>query len=154
MPTGQKHLIKCRCVMPQYKRVPEPPAHRFVVFSVIDDANKVIPKFAQCNNCGIIHKVTELGRSELIGRESMTSLLTIDDIKASLPLSLVPIMEVADADLATWEAARFIYDNKRWGDFVALTSEVESGTRQGKYVRIIGENMFKVETYVCEEVIR
>ncbi len=151
MPTGQKHLVKCRCVLPQYKRARDAPSHRFIVFSIIGDDNKVIPKFAQCNNCGIIHKITELGVSELVGREAMTSLMTIDDIKTSMPEGLVAILSAADVDLPTWELARFIYDNKRWGEFVALTSEVESGVRAGKYVRILGERLFKVDAFTREE---
>lgn len=154
MPTGQKHLIKCRCVLLQYKRTINPPAHQFVVFSIVGDDDKVLPKFAQCNNCGIIHKVTELGRSELVGREGMTSLLTIDDVRTSVPPALAGLLDGVHADLPTWELARFICENKRWGDFVVLSSESEAGVKEGKYVRILGENLFKVETYMRDEVIR
>ncbi len=154
MSTGQKHLIKCRCILPQFRNVPVPPSHQFIVFSVIDDTDLVVPKFAQCNNCGIIHKVTELSRSELVGREAMSSLMTIDDVKTSLPPSLITILEGASADLPTYEAAKFIIENQRWGDFVALTSEVEDNVRQGKYVRVLGANLFKVDSYIRDEVIK
>lgn len=155
MPLGQKHLIQCRCILPQFKKLKEPPRHNFVVFSVIDDDNKTVVKFAQCNNCGIIHKVTDVGRSEIVsGREHMSSIVSVDDLKASLPEKLVSVLEVNNCDLPTWEMVQFIIENQKWGDFVVLVSEEEDGQRQGKYVRILGENLFKVESFTREEVIK
>ena len=51
---GQKHLIECHCILPQYRRALNTVYHKFVVFSEIDDSDTVVPKFAQCNNCGVI----------------------------------------------------------------------------------------------------
>lgn len=153
MKQGQKHFIKCRCVLPQFKRYVNPPAHMFAVFSVIDD-DVVQKKFAQCPNCGIVHRVTDICTSEIIdGKEWMSSIVTIDDVKASLPEQLKTILETHDADLSTWENASFIYDNKQWGNFVVLASDVDGNVRQGKYVIILGENMFKIESFVRDEVI-
>lgn len=152
MATGLKHLITCRCVLPQLKRVPNSPCHQFTVFSVVEDDGAVRVKYAQCNNCGIIHRVTEVNRSEIVSREAMSSIPTVDDIRASLPQRLAEVLEANGADLPTWEAAQFIVENKRWGDFVVLSTDEEGGLRQGKYVRIIGENLLKVETFTREEV--
>lgn len=154
MAQGLKHLVTCRCVLPQFKRMDNAPAHQFVVFSVINDDGTLQPKFAQCNNCGIVHKVTDLCRSEVVPRESMGSLVTIDDIKTGLPPQLASILDVNQADLATWEMAQFILENKQWGNFVVLSTDEVDGLRQGKYVRILGENMFKVESFSREEVIK
>lgn len=151
---GQKHLIQCRCVLPQYKRAVHPLQHQFIVFSIIEDDDRVRSKFAQCNNCGVIHKVIDICRSEIMtGREAMSSLVSVDDLKNSLPVNLVKILESNQADLPTWELAAFVYENKQWGEFVVLSSDVESGLRQGKYVRILGENLFKVDSYAREEII-
>jgi len=152
MATGLKHLITCRCVLPQLKRAANAPSHQFIVFSVIEDDGSVRVKYAQCNNCGIIHRVTEVNRSEVVPRESMRAIPTIDDVKASLSPQLAGVLEANDADLPTWEMAQFIVENKRWGDFVVLSTDEEDGLRQGKYVRIIGENLLKVETFTREEV--
>lgn len=153
MATGLKHLITCRCVLPQLKRRPDPPLHMFTVFSVIEDDGSFRVRFAQCNNCGIIHKVVEVNRSVVVPKESMGSMVTIDDVKGSLPTRLTALLEANDADLPTWEMASFIVENKQWGSFVVLASDVESGMRQGKYVRIMGEGLFKVETFVREEEV-
>lgn len=154
MSTGQKHLIKCRCVLSQFKRMAQPPAHQFVVFSILGDDDKVQTKFAQCNNCGIIHKVIDVCRSEVMpSRDTMLSLVTIDDVRPSIPEGLRTVLDTNHADLATWEAVQFFLLNKLWGQFVVISSDAEDGLRQGKYVRIIGENLFNVETFTRNEVV-
>jgi hypothetical protein len=154
MPIGQKHLIQCRCVMTQFKKMTLPPAHQFPVFSIISDDDMFVSKYAQCTNCGLVHNVIEIGKSNIIqGREAMATMVTIDDIKHSLFPPISQVLERNNADLPTWEAVQFIVENKQWGNFVVMTVDNEAGMQQGKYIRILGENMFKVETYSRSEVI-
>jgi hypothetical protein len=154
MVTGLQHLVTCRCVLPQYKRAEHPPRHQFVVFSVIDD-DVVRPKFVQCNNCGVIHRVTDICRSEIKhGKEDMRSIVSIDDIKASMPPGLANILESSGVDLPTWENAQFVLQEKAWGQFVVLSTDVDGSARQVKYVQVLGDNWFKVETYEREEEVR
>ena len=150
---GQKHLIKCRCVLPQLKGNTVPPVHQFVVFSIIKDDDNVQTKYTQCNNCGIVHKVTDICVSEILAtKEVMTSIIKVEDIKLSLPANLSDILERNNADIATWEQAQFILENKHWGNFVILAQEEDLGTKHGKYVKIISETFFKVDTFSREEV--
>lgn len=150
---GQKHLIQCRCILHQFKKMKNAPLHRFVVFSTVDDDKPVI-KFAQCNNCGIIHKIVDIGRSEILkDREHMSSIISVSEIKLSLNPSLVSILDANFCDLPTYEMVKFIIDQKKWGEIVILSSEEESGTRQGKYVRIMGEALFNVDSFTREEFI-
>jgi|SRR5579863_2870230 len=152
MSMGLKHLVTCRCTLPQFKRHPNPPMHQFTVFSVIGDDDKVVPKYAKCNNCGIIHRVVEVNRSEMVqSKESMSSIVTVDDIKLSLPPRLAEILEGNDCDLPTWEMAKYIYDNKKWGEFVVLSTETDAGIRSGKYLRLLGENMYDVAGFERDE---
>ncbi len=147
-------MVKCRCTLPQYKVFPNPPAHQFVVFSIINENDDtVIPKYTQCNNCGIIHRVIDICKSDILtGKEEMNSILKVEDIKLSMPPNLVDILERNNVDLATWEQAQFILENKQWGNFVILAQEEEAGTKQGKYVRIMSETFFKVESFSREDV--
>lgn len=149
--TGLQHLVTCRCVLPQFKRRPNPPRHQFVVFSIIVD-DVVKPKFSQCNNCGLVHRVTEVNRSDIMsGREELRSIASIDDVKVGLPPQLVGLLDANNAGLSVWEAAKHVYDGKRWGDHVVLTTDADAGMTFGKYVVIIGEALFKVETFEREE---
>lgn len=151
---GQRHLINCRCVLPQFKNKKDPPVHKFVVFSTIDEADSVIPKFSQCNNCGIIHKVVDICKSDILsGKENMSSIVTLEDIKSSLPSNLKDILERHNVDMSTWEQAQFIIENKMWGDFVVLAQDEDSGTKQGKYVRIMSDSFFKIESFMRQDVI-
>lgn len=150
---GQKHLIKCRCVLPQFKNSsdPEKKQHRFIVFSeVVDDVVK--QKFAQCNNCGLIHKVVDICTSEIMpGKEAMSAILTIDDIKAGMNSNLAAILERHQCDLSTWEHAQYVMENKRWGDIIVLTNETEDNNKIVKYVRVLGETLFKVDSHIRQE---
>lgn len=155
MANGLKHLITCRCILPQFKRMPDPPLHQFTVFSVINDDDTVAPKFVQCNNCGVVHKVIDVCRSEIVyGREAMESIVKIDDIKLSLPPNLAAVLEANDVDLPSWEAAQFALENEQWGSFIVLKTDEESGVRVGKYVRILSKTMFKVESFTLDEVLK
>jgi len=155
MPKGQKHLIKCRCILPQYRKHSSPPFHHFVVFSELNDQDDVIAKFVQCNNCRTVHKVTGLCQSEIMhGKEHMRSVKTLDDIKLCLPPRLTAILDTNAADIASYEAAQYIMETAAWGDTVLLSVEEESDIKQGKYVRILSENLFKVDTFTSEIIVK
>ena len=148
MSSGQKHLIKCRCVLPQFKKLENPPAHRFTVFSVVNDDGTVVVKHSQCNNCGAVHKVTDICVSEILqGKDNMNSLIRIEDIKPSIHSNFVGILEASFADLATWEYVQFIVENKKWGEFAVLTTESDGDDVHGKYIRVLGESFCKVESF-------
>lgn len=152
---GIKHLVKCRCVLTQFRNLQEPPRHQFVVFSVYDDTTDVVQsKYVQCNNCGIVHKVIDLCKSEFMNKEDMPTLTSISDIKDTIPENLRNILDRNAADLPSWEAATFVYHNKQWGELVIITSDYDSGTRHGKYVQILGENLFRVESFSREEIAK
>ena len=151
---GQRHLLKCRCVLPQLKGKQNPLMHHFMAFSVINDDDTVVVKYAQCNNCGLIHKVTDICTSEILaGKEAMSSIVTVEDIKQSLPPNLSNILERHNVDISTWEMAQFYLENKQWGNAVVLSQEEDSGTKHGKYVRIISESFFKIENFTREEYL-
>jgi hypothetical protein len=147
---GQKHIVTCRCMLPQYKKYNQ--RHRFVVFSIIE--NDVIKeKFVECNNCGIVHKVYDVCKSQIINRDEFPGLIKKEDIKSQLPQNLIDILEKNDCDLATWENVKFIIENKFWGNFVVLSSENIDGNNIGKYIQFFGENLFKIESFINNEVI-
>lgn len=149
-----KHLITCSCILHQFKYAADPPQHQFVVFSVLN-GDRMVQKFVQCNNCGIVHKVIDVCKSEIVvGREAMSSIISIDDIKTNLHPQLAALLEASSVELPSWEQASFILDNELWGSFIVLSSDEERGMRQGKFVRILGKNMFKVEQFTRDEVIK
>ena len=113
---GFRHLIQCHCVLPQFRKKLEPVFHKFVVFSVEDDEGEIIPKFCECNNCGVVHKIVDYCKSEIIHTaENKVSIMRIEDIKASLTPDIVSILSSHNCDISIWENTKFILDEPKQG---------------------------------------
>lgn len=149
---GSKHLITCRCILPTYKKAKDPPLHQFVVFSVEDNDGTLIEKIAQCNNCGIIHKVTGYCESEILsGQEDAKNVIRIEDVALSLNPDIRQVLESYSCDIATYENVQFIVATEKVGEFVILDSEVSEGYRSGKILKYSGRGKFSVEPFQCQE---
>ncbi len=150
---GIKHIIECHCMLPQYKNNPNPVFHKFVVFSVVDNSDTVIPKYSQCNNCGIIHKIVDLCRSEIItGKEELRSITSIDEIKLTLSEDICKLLDVYSVDIPTWEHVQFIFEKKKWDAHVVLTKDVMESETQGKVLQFNKEGKPKIATYIQHDV--
>ena len=148
MSSGIKHLISCHCILPQYKDSKDPVFHKFVVFSIIDDSDTVIPKFSACNSCGAVHKIIDICKSEImLGRDEVGTQISKEDLKYSLPKSLYELLESYDRSVADFEHAEYILNNSLWGSFIILKREELEDYVQGKLVKIIDDDKFKVESF-------
>lgn len=149
---GVKHLIDCKCILPQYKNVHPPIFHKFIVFSEIIEPNAdVVPSYVSCNNCGVIHRIIEINQSVILKKEESAAVPTIDDIKINLPEKLVGVLDKHDLSLATWQEVQFILEQKYWGRGIVLSKEKESDKTFGKYLMILGENLYKIDNFEREE---
>jgi hypothetical protein len=147
---GLKHIVTCRCILPQFKKLNKP--HRFIVFSIIEN-DIVQEKYVKCNNCDIIHKVYDICKSQIMNRDDFPGLLSIDDIKLQIPTNISDILEKNKCDLPTYENVKFIIENQQWGHFCVLNSENIDGVNIGKYIQIFGKDIFKIESFSNNEVI-
>lgn len=145
---GIKHLIQCHCVLPQYRKMNDPVFHKFMAFSVIDHSDTVQIKYANCNNCGATHKIYDICQSEImIGKENANLASKIEDFKLSLPQSLYETMKQYNKDIADFEQAQFIIDNEMWDSSIVLTREEIEDSIQGKLIKFIGKEKFRIESY-------
>ncbi len=130
--------------------------HEFPVFSTYDDAtNDFEISFVQCDNCGVIHKITDLCMSSVLhGRDEMKSIITIQDVKSSVPSRLAEILEQHKVDLPTWQLTAWIVEAKLWGTPVVISSEYIDGARQGKIMTIISESLYKIGNFTNETVAK
>lgn len=143
-----KHLVECKCILPQFRKLPNSPFHKFIVFSELEEETaKVKTSYAQCPNCGAIHKVNEVGLSKILNKDSMLSLPTIDDIKTQIPEWLSNILDRHECDLPTWQEAQFIILNKKWGSPIVIAKEREGDVTLGKYVVILSDSVHKIESF-------
>ncbi len=151
---GINHLIECQCILPQYKKRDNPPFHQFVVFSIVDDSDEVIEKFSQCNNCGIVHKVYDVCKSEIaVGHESLNSLPSKSDFKLMLPSSVTDILASYDCDLYKWEQITFILNQNKVGDRIILSKDEINGKVQGKFLTYNGNNKFVIEPFLNDSEV-
>jgi len=151
---GQQHLLQCHCMLPQYRGRKDPVFHKFIVFSVIDDSDTVIPKYVQCNNCGAVHKVYDICKSEMItGKDELNTVTTVSEIRRGLPVDLREILESYDCDLPIWENVLFIYLNQLWGQTVVMTRDTMNDEVQGKVLRLNGEDSIMIENYIISESV-
>lgn len=152
MRTCQKHLIQCHCMLPQYRKMKNPVFHKFTVFSILEN-DTVVPKYVQCNNCNVIHKVFDLCRSEIIpGKDELRSVVTTDELKFFIPSDLRNLLELYKCDLPVWEHIKFTLDEKHWGAQIILTREVIDGEIVGKILTIEEKDRFALENYISREV--
>lgn len=150
--TGLRHLIECNCVLPQFKNRSPIIYHRFVVFSVLKGENAaVVPSYVQCPNCGIIHRVLEIGKSVIMKKEELGSILTEDELQDKITCQhLKDTLRQYKVDYATWQHAVFVMENKLWGTVIVLTKEELDGMVMGKFLIILGENLSKLDSYEQE----
>jgi len=151
---GIKHLVECHCVLPQYRDAKVPIYHKFTVFSVLDESDTVIPKFAECNNCGVAHKVYDILKSEIVmGRDEVTSCMSIDDIKLMMSSDVANVLDAYHADIATWEHALFIQQNSVWGSIIILSKEEIQGEIQGKALVFVDRGQIRIEPFTRQFMV-
>ena len=145
---GVKHSVKCHCVLPQFRKMSDPPFHEFVVFSIIDESDVVEPKTVQCNNCGVVHKVIDVCKSEIVSGREDCSFITKQDLSFMIPAQVKEVLDSYNCDLPTWEQCLFILQEASWKSFVILErKENDSGT-EGKLLRFHSYERFTIEPFI------
>tara|TARA_B100000700_G_C14368432_1_gene544824 strand:+ start:10 stop:468 length:459 start_codon:yes stop_codon:yes gene_type:complete len=144
---GLKHLVECHCVLPQFRNKKQNSYHKFVVFSIIDNADSVIPKQSICNNCGVIHNVYDIGKSEILSGQELGAVMQIKDIKLMIPSSLSEVLISYDCDISVWEHALFVLQNSTYPERIVLNRKSEDDIISGKILNIDGPNKYQIIPY-------
>lgn len=126
----------------------EPEQFRFLTCSLLID-NVVVPSYVECPNCGIMHRVHDVCRSDIQNRAELTGAVqTIDEIRASLPDKVSSLMSSYELDISSWQQAQLIVENCLWGEHVILKTEaLPDNVKLVKLMRILGPTLVKVETH-------
>jgi len=118
---GHKHLLECRCVLPQFQDRDDLVFHRFSAFSTcetfptLDRQMENEPPFTfhesivACPNCSLLHKVTGFCRSTIMQEDDAGISVNIDDLRVGMPADLVSVLESYDCDLPVWQEAKFAW---------------------------------------------
>ena len=153
---GFKHLVECNCILPQYKDKLTPVFHQFQVFSLIDENGNFVESNVQCDNCGIIHRVIEMCKSELlIGKETSKAVETIKDVQHFLPKHVISILEDYHCEIADYQYIKYCIETNSLENFIILTREQEEdGTIVGKILKYKGNDKFAIEPYLINKEIK
>ena len=144
---GIKHLIECHCKLPQYAKSIDGPYHQFVVFSIIDDSNTVIPKHVACNNCGVIHKVYDIGKSELMAGQETGAVMTIEDVALMLPESIKNVLISYKCDISCWENVLFVFQNEKFPSDIVVDRKLEDDIVSGKILSITNYGQYTIKPF-------
>jgi len=153
MKQGIKHNIQCLCVLPQFRKKQNPPYHEFVVFSIMDESDTLEEKYAQCNNCGVIHRIIDLCKSEIATNRAEINFLTKKDIRMMLPSPVSETLENYQCDLPTWEQALFVIQEQCWNKFVILEKNTIDDGFEGKILRFKQENKYSIEPFIDRRIL-
>ena len=147
---GIKHLIQCHCVLPQYRSTNPPIFHKFIAFSTVED-DQVREKVVQCNNCGVLHRITDHCRSEIIhGKEESGRVRTIEDVELGLPERLSAYLKSQNIDIATWEQIEWLLENNQETEVVIRRDEQANRTNL-KILMIKKDGSFRTRNEIVSD---
>jgi hypothetical protein len=127
--------------------------HKFVVFSIVED-DVVEPKFVQCNNCGIVHKIVDICKTEIVaGLEFSNAVTRLDEVQQGIPDNIASILEKSNCDLATWENVAYLLETSLDGFEVTIAKEESSGLTQVKILAVDKNGKAKVKTATRNEYL-
>ena len=155
MTIGQRHLVECHCILPIYKDKKPEVYHKFSVYSRINKKNgKIIPKYVNCNNCGITHYVYEFCKTEIkIGKEDIGSARNINEISLGLPQKIVQVLESYNASIDLFEEIEDIFDQEIFPKSLVVKREIIDENYNLKILKILGKDKFKIISEILDDTI-
>ena len=152
---GVKHLVECHCTLKIYQGKEDHLFHKFPVYSLYDENKKIITKMAKCNNCETIHKVYDIGRSEIIrgGKDKNVAEISVDDIALMIDKKIANVLRTYDCDISVWENVYDVIDKEAWEFPIILSREIIEGQYHVKILSIISDSKFKIVSKKIEDEI-
>lgn len=152
---GHKHLVECHCILPVYKNSIPRIYHKFSVYSRLDDDGGIVPKYANCNNCGILHDIYEICKSNIkIGKEDIGSVTTIDEIALSFPEKLNKILEKYTCTIDVYEEIEHVLEDKIFPTEIILSREIIEDEHHVKIIEITGGEKFKIKSEKITTIVK
>ena len=130
-----RHLIECHCILKIYQNNTKPIYHKFPVFSLLDEKENLSEsKYVACNNCGSIHEVVDICKSDVKwGSDVYDGLVvTKEDVKFNLInkglSNITDILEINDCDVSIWELVEYCIENKIDYSIVLSKQDIQDNT--------------------------
>ena len=94
-----------------------------------------------------------MNRSKVQRKETVAALKTKEEIASNLPDKLASILEKNECDITVFQEAEFILHHQLWGKPIVLTKERQDDELVGKCLTILGESLFKVDSFSYTEFV-
>tara|TARA_B100001989_G_C24525695_1_gene458525 strand:- start:1259 stop:1741 length:483 start_codon:yes stop_codon:yes gene_type:complete len=152
-----RHLIECHCILKIFQNNTKPVYHKFPVFSVFENEKNIEKKFVSCNNCGAIHEITDLCKSEIKwGSDMFTGLVvTKEDVKFNLKNSgyenIIQVLETNECDISIWELALHCLENNIEQTIVLSKKEIQNNVIYN--CLNIKEGSFKIKKEIMQRYL-
>tara|TARA_B100000965_G_C19153243_1_gene566971 strand:+ start:89 stop:520 length:432 start_codon:yes stop_codon:yes gene_type:complete len=117
-----------------FKNNNKPVYHKIPTISFFNDNDEIKEKYIICNNCGVVHRVYEVLKSEIKwGMEDLKNLVnTKEDIAQNLNFleknDIVNILNKEQAFTCDWELAEHLVENNIDGNIILQTTESDNNT--------------------------
>jgi hypothetical protein len=150
----EKHLVECQCSLSIFANNNKTVYHKIPVLSFYEEDKETIKeKYIICDNCGIVHRVYEVFKSEIKwGMENLKNLVnTIDDIEQNLNFldleKLTTLLRQENVLTHDWEFVEYLIENDLEGSIVLQKTESDNNI-VCKILEIKGKKFrTKKETY-------
>ena len=106
-----------------------------------------MPKHAKCNNCGVVHNVVDIGKSEILPGQETGAVMDIDDVKIMMPDSLNRMLSTYNCDIATWENVLFVLQHNKFPSSIVLDRNEENGVISGKILDMKDYTVYSIRPY-------
>ena len=139
------HVVDCQCILQIYSKVEKPIYHKFVVFSTITEDNFDI-KYVECNNCGLIHEVYDVGKSNLKsdGDKYKALVTTKEDLQYNLPEKYVNfLVKNKVEETYIWENINYLLENNIAGNIIYNKETIDNKVICS-FISINEDNTFKI----------
>ena len=152
---GTKHLIECHCTLKIYQGSKNHLYHKFPVYSCFDESGRIIEKISQCNNCGTLHRVLDVCKSEIIrsGKDKNVAEISKDDIACQLDVKIENILRRYNCDISTWEHVLDIIEKEAWEFPVVISREIIDQKYHLKILYIKSYNSVKILSKILDDEI-
>ena len=151
---GIKHLIECHCKLAIFKNLEKNIYHKFPVYSKIDEYGRIVEKYRKCNNCEALHKIYDIGKSEIFaGKDQSETIMSLKDFKHLISKNIFEFLKENNSDISNYYHVKDIIDEKRWGENIVIKRDVIGEKTQVKYIVIKSKSNFEIKNTVLEDTI-
>ena len=140
------HVLECQCILPIYSKVEKPVFHQFIVFSKYDN-NSLEEKYVECNNCGVIHQVTNCNKSNILSDTTNYKSLVVnkEDLSYSLPSKYLDFLTKKEVEeIYIWEKINFLLENNISDTVLYRRSNVDNFVIC-EFIEVIDSDNFKLK---------